>query len=256
MFKKTLLSFAAAATFAAGTASAFGPEGHRIVAQIAADHLTPQASAQVQDLLAGEDEPTLPGIANWADETRNGQTAMLHFVNFPRGDCHFTPAICPDGKCAVGGIRRYYAELADKSNPRENRQIALFYVVHFVGDLHQPLHAGWADDKGGNTYQVRFGRKGTNLHHVWDTLLLDSVDRDWQHYAARLSQRGTMPGALAGFNPEAWAEESCRGVNTPGFYPEDRIIDQAYLERWQPAIDDRLTIAGQRLAAVLNSALR
>lgn len=235
----------------------WGPEGHRVVAQIAWDHLTPAAKAQVSDLLAGEAEPSLPGVANWADEVRSDarESAPWHFVNFEPGNCHYTPALCPDGKCVVDAIQRFSGTLADKSASQDSRVAALKYVTHFVGDVHQPLHAGWRDDKGGNTFQVRFDGRGSNLHHIWDSGLIDDIDRDWQRLAARLSRREALPGALSRAAPEAWAEESCAVVSTPGFYPADREVGADYVQQWRGTVEDRLTIAGQRLAAVLNRAL-
>lgn len=114
--------------------------------------LSPAARAQVERLLALEPEATLASISTWADEVRSPTTAAWHYVNFPRdADCHYdTNRMCIQGNCVVGAIERQLAVLPSDA-PDEKRLLALKYVVHFIGDVHQPLHAGFADDRGGNS---------------------------------------------------------------------------------------------------------
>lgn len=167
------------------------------------------APRAIEELLSEEREPTLAGVANWADEVKNRQTASLHFINFPRTDCHYTPERdCPTGRCIVAAIEKYKEKLLAPSLPKEERAEALKYLVHFVGDIHQPLHAGYQDDKGGNTYQVQFHGKGSNLHKVWDSQL---IEVGVENVATKLSTSSFKAGSLS---PVAWAEESCRIVAT------------------------------------------
>lgn len=152
---------------------AFGTEGHQIVAALAEQRLSDHARAEAGKLLALEPGSTLVSISVWADETRSPSTAAWHYVNLPRdADCQYDAARdSPDGQCVVAAIERQRRVLASAA-PDVERLEALKYLVHFVADVHQPLHAGYADDRGGNKYQVQAFGRGTNLHAVWDSALI------------------------------------------------------------------------------------
>jgi len=241
-------------------AHAWGPAGHRIVAQLAERKLSPTARAETRRLLALTHDRSLADVATWADDLRDDPqrkalaraTAPLHFVNFSGPDCRFDAArACADGRCVVAAIERYAKVLADRSRPPAERAEALRFVVHFVGDVHQPLHAGYRGDRGGNRYQVRLDGRGTNLHAVWDTPVLASRKLGWQAHAERLAKSP----AAAGGTPAQWAEQSCRATRDDGLYPRGHVVDAAYLERMRPLAERRLREAGARLAALLNRAL-
>lgn len=235
-------------------AQAWGREGHRVVGQIAADYLHPSATAAVAAILAGEPEPTLAGVSSWADDTRSRESGPLHYVNFPRGNCSYQPSRdCRDGRCVIGGIEQSIATLTFAGASAAARNEALKNLVHFAGDIHQPLHAGLGDDRGGNLVQLQWAGEGTNLHSVWDTQLIRSIDPDWTRHVSRLSPSATtLP--LATLDSADWALESCAIAFSDGFYPGSARIDEAaYLKRWQPVVDQRLSLAGMRLAALLNA---
>lgn len=243
---------------------AWGKSGHRIVGELAQARLSPSASAEVAALLAGEPEPTLAGVSVWADHVRDNDpawawSAPLHWVNFERGQCEYRArSNCRDGLCVVAGIQRYQKELADRSLPLERRREALKFVVHFVGDVHQPLHAGFAFDRGGNDFQISVQRMGWNLHSVWDTLIIESSKLEWPAYAERVDSLPWSPAArarLAFTRPSSWAEESCRIMQASDFYPPRHKITGRYLEAHRPQVDERLKLAGERLAQVLNELL-
>jgi len=186
------------------------------------------------------------------------KTRGLHYINFRSESCDYTPPRdCPDGQCIVGGLSHYVDVLEDRSQPDAVRLEALKFFVHFVGDVHQPLHAGYRDDKGGNAYQVQFNDKGTNLHSVWDSGLLGTHGKDWQPYAQELDARGpaSLPPPIAPLdnNYAQWAEESCQA--TRDLYPDGHKIEQAYVDKELPVAEERLREAGRRLAEVLNLAL-
>ena len=176
-----------------GAAFAWGREGHQLVARIAQQQLTPHARQEVQKLLALEPGSTLESISTWADQTKNAKTARWHFVNFPRGDCNYErERDCPDGNCVVVAIDRQTQALKTAPTPKQ-RLIALKYLVHLVADVHPPLHAGWGDDRGGNTYQLRAFKRGTNLRAVGQRA-------DTALHGARpgLGGIGDAPAAFAG----------------------------------------------------------
>ena len=246
-------------------AHAWGRLGHRLVAALAWDELTPQVRARITELLAGEADPTLPGIANWADELREHdpdlgkRSSRWHYVNIAEDDCHYDAAKhCKGGDCVVEAIRAQTAILADASRSRAERLQALKFVVHFVGDVHQPLHAGFGHDKGGNDFQVQFDGRGTNLHSLWDSGMLSAADLE---EAAWLQRLRAMPLAVERSGPALpppsalWAEASCRIVLQPGFYPPRAKIGDAYVQTWRPLAEEQLRRGGVELAATLNAAL-
>jgi nuclease S1 len=247
------------AMFGASPAQAWGWMGHRLVGSYAEIRLNEVARAEVARLLAGEQEPTLAGVSTWADELRNDPvrgpaTASWHFVNFERGQCHFDAArFCPDGSCIVAAIERYQAVLTDRSRPQLERSEALKFLVHFVADLHQPLHAGYFADRGGNRFQISYQREGWNLHSVWDSLILRSGGLDEEGYLSSIQTRLTRPPAQG--TPTSWAEDSCRLVQNPDFYPPRHKITGVYLDAKRPLAEAQLARAGERLAGLLNAAL-
>jgi hypothetical protein len=160
MFRRSLLIILWLLT---STAHAWGTQGHQVIANLAYAQLTSKAKAEVDRLLALEPGATLASISTWADETRNKTSASWHYVNFPRDTCTYDPARdCPDGQCVVCAIDEQLAILASNTTD-EKRLVALKYVVHLVADIHQPLHAGYADDRGGNKYQTQAFGRGTSL---------------------------------------------------------------------------------------------
>ncbi|SEJ04929.1 S1/P1 nuclease [Frateuria terrea] len=244
-------------------ARAWGPEGHRIVADLAQRHLSPTAEAQVERLLAPEHTRRLADVANWADDIQDdpSQQALwkatrgLHYINFRDRRCDYQPPRdCRNDRCVVGGLQHYVALLGDRSQSDAVRREALKFVVHFIGDVHQPLHAGYRDDKGGNTYQVQFQDQGSNLHRVWDSGMLRTRGLDWRDYAQQLDARGPVALPPAADKPfVAWAEESCR--LSRDIYPDGHTVDAGYVRAQLPLAERRLREAGRRLAEVLNRTL-
>lgn len=238
-------------------AFAWGPLGHRIVARLAAAQLSPGAAAEVKVLLAVRGKRYLDQVANWADDVRDTdpdlyrRTARLHYVNFQSSDCIYDPPRdCREGECVVAAIGRYSAILANRSNSPAERAQALAFVVHFVADVHQPLHAGYRHDAGGNDFQVRWHGHGASLHRIWDSTMLDDAHLSTAKYMRRLLAERT-PIATGG-TPAEWAEESCRIDRDEGVYPPSHVIGEAYVERELPVVERRLREAGARLAALLN----
>ena len=273
---------AIAATLAASApALAWSELGHKLVGELAQRHLDPRARAEVARLLAGEPDPTLAGVAAWADHLRNldpdrfKATSRWHYVNTPPGQaCHYVAERdCPDGQCVIGAIERQRAILADRSQPLEARRDALKFVVHFVGDVHQPMHANNHDDLGGNKFQVSlrtdlepeaYARKqyvdgvmGTNLHSVWDFYILGTEGLDLRQYADRLDALPwpPIPADRPDTGAEAWAGESCRLVDAREIYPSTHKLDDAYLDHFRPLAEQRVRQAAWRLAQVLDAAL-
>ena len=231
-------------------AFAWGREGHQVVAELAAAQLDGKARVEIDRLLALEPGATLESISTWADEDRSAATGAWHYVNFPPDTCTYdAQRDCPDGNCVVGAIAKQLEILASKA-PDESRLQALKYIVHFVADVHQPLHAGHLDDRGGNTYQIQAFGKDSNLHSFWDSGLISQLGKDAGALTRRLLARRSAPKG-ADLNVVHAAEESCQIVGTAGFYPEQEVGPD-YVMRYTPVMEQRLTLAGARLAGLLN----
>ncbi|UXI68886.1 S1/P1 nuclease [Tahibacter amnicola] len=242
---------------------AWGPVGHRTVAKLAEDQLSPAAKTQVVSLLAPDNERTLVDIAVWADDLRDTDparfrtTSRQHYVNIRSDTCRFDAGRdCAGGECVVIAIRRNTDILKDKRRSREERADALRFVVHFVGDVHQPLHASYRSDKGGNEEQVRVGRDTRNLHSVWDSIMLDSTGLSWSQYAKKLTLQRALVERDNALRPDLWAQESCSIVRDGDIYPDKRKVDDTYFDRHLPQAERRLREAGNRLAHLINTALQ
>lgn len=233
---------------------AWGADGHRVIAEIAWERLAPTTQGRVRALLDLEPGASLVSISTWADELRSPTTASWHYINFePEAGCTYSAARdCPDGQCVVAALERQAQRLRTASSPDE-RLRALKWVVHLVGDIHQPLHAGPSGSKGGNLVQVRAFGRGTNLHAVWDSGLI-------KHWPGGLSAlRETAATAVAkasgSMAPQAWAMESCRIATAPDFQPEGRVVGDEYEARWSHVLAARMQAAAERLAKTLEAAL-
>lgn len=229
---------------------AWGVLGHRVVAELAWEQLSPTARAAASRLLALEPGATLASVANWADVNRDDATRSWHFVNFSAGTCSYEPSRdCPDGQCVVAATAQQLAVLASDASDAQ-KLIALKYVVHLVADLHQPLHAGHADDRGGNRYQLQAFGSGTNLHALWDSGLLRERGDSTKLLVHMLKM---LPDAALAQDLDLThaARESCQIVDMPGFYPPHNLPDN-YAVRFNPILDRQLALAGARLAGLLN----
>ena len=252
---------------------AWGPEGHRIVADIARSHLTEITKQHIRELLGHDD---LAAVSTWADEIRpqRPETFGWHFVDIPKDSNGFSqPRDCykPDEKhpyslrdhhnCVVDRIEIFARTLADKNASHDERVEALKFVVHFVADVHQPLHAV-AEARGGNDIHVsefgspECGNRPCNLHFAWDVGLIEHSGRprhSYVSYIEGLIASRELFEREAG-TPQDWAVESWR-VAKNVWLNEGRSIDEAYYRRYIQVLDERLALARVRLAYLLDGAL-
>jgi hypothetical protein len=263
-------------------ANAWGPEGHAIVADIAEKNLSTNAQTQVSRLLALEKHTHLDEIASWADQTRNATTAPWHFVDIPLDESHFqAERDCPNQACVVAKISQFAKQLADNSLDNPTREVALKWLVHFVGDIHQPLHAEDDNDRGGNDVKLRYFNKTSNLHRIWDSAILENAldlklgkNFSFDHQKVSLAaeqlnnqistqQRSLwqISDLLANIDQTsiAWAEEA--HLLAPQAYqqlPADlnsNAWSDSYEQDEWPIVQQQLQKAGLRLAELLNEAL-
>ena len=232
--------------------------GHRIVARLADPLLTAHAREAVRDILGGQ---SLADAAVWADNIRQYRhdADRLHYVNIPLADTVYDPARhCPHGQCIIAAIERDRGVLADSTASPAERAEALRFLIHFMGDLHQPLHVADDGDRGGNEREVSFLGRPTNLHKVWDGELVEAFGLTPDAYVAYLQQRiESLDLRELGRGTVAdWAMEVHRaGVNHAYRLPRDGRLGPAYVNANRPVIDHALIAAGARLALVLNQAL-
>ena len=258
---------------------AWGGQGHRLVGLIAADRLTPIARQNVAWLLDGQ---SLAGVSSWADTITSDQqqTALWHYVNIPAEaagydrdrDCPRQPGAAPGSRgdrwrdCVVDRIGYWEQRLNDVELDRADRATALKFLVHFIGDLHQPFHA-LGVGRGGNDVAVAvFGEancsddaarpRPCNLHGVWDSRLIahrNIGDRVYLPLLQKLIVEKKLAAAPVG-TPAQWAEQSFRLAREALVRPNTNI-DDGYYRRHLAVIDERLALGGVRLAAVLNRVL-
>lgn len=232
--------------------------GHRIVAQIAEQRLTPHVSAAVREILAGQ---SMADASEWADLIRGSRrdTGPLHYVNIPLAATHYDSVTqCPAGQCIIAAIGRERLELADSSTPIVARAEALRFLIHFIGDLHQPLHVSNNGDKGGNEREVSFFDRVSNLHKVWDGQLIEQTRLSEAAYLQRLKSRMASID-LAPFERGTVVEWAMEGHSIAGDHayqlPPRGQLDEAYETANLPLVELALIKAGVRLARVLNEAL-
>lgn len=245
-------------------AHAWGTEGHEVVAALAARRLTPAAAAEVQRLLGAPPKAAMVAVANWADEIRDRRpaTANWHFVNIPITATGYNQRRdCPHDDCVVARIADSLATLGNRKLPAHTRAEALRFLIHLVGDLHEPLHAADNRDGGGNGIQVLGLGPRTSMHHLWDTGLVQASGRDPMALAARIA--ASVPPrqwrAWATGTPADWANQSWR-LAKEDIYAVTKgrrnvRLNQDYITRMAPVVRTQLAKAGARLAWLLNRTL-
>jgi hypothetical protein len=197
----------------AGPAAAWGAEGHDIVAHIAAARLSPETRHQLVTLLDSASAEALAAAANWADEVRHERsvTAPWHYVNIELGSGGYVPSRdCADDACVVGQIQRDSRLLASGHGPVTEQAETLKFLLHFVGDLHQPLHCADRHDRGGNEVLVDLDGEMKNLHRIWDVDEVRALGTDAITVANRLNSQITSAEAASWSNGTVvdWANQS------------------------------------------------
>jgi hypothetical protein len=269
---------------------AWGDEGHEVVALIAQSRLDPVVRRNVEALLAADTDtltaPNMAEAATWADKyrdfDRNGarqHTRLWHFVDLelsaPDLDraCFDHPALPagtlasngPAQDCVVDKIDEFAAELANPSTDRSERVVALKFLLHLVGDLHQPLHAADDHDRGGNDKRVSgAGMHAETLHHYWDTDFVEQLGPNPQQIATKLSAHISATDARiwGRGNPGDWAMESFKVAKDDAYgrlpAPDGRgkvLLTGEYITMADRDVALQLSKAGVRLAVMLNRAL-
>lgn len=231
------------------TANAWGSKGHQIIARIAADQLSSQARRNVAKLLNGA---SLESVAAWAD--LNGRAHTLpHLLPLPDGANTFNPdADCPKEKdCLIRALNNYHKVLGNPKNSTKDRTEALKYLIHYIGDLHQPFHC-IKNDRNGRDKKVTFNKKSTDLHSVWDSQVIDKSQMTAAQYARQLGSSRTV--AFQSFDVFQgwfidWALESNRVARKAYDNASGDLADNSVQKTM---VDQQLYKAGLRLGKILN----
>jgi nuclease S1 len=249
-------------------AFAWGQEGHSIIAELAERRLDADTLRKVKVLLGGV---SMASVASWADDYRasHPETAGWHFVDIPFDQNAYDPVrdCKPEkGDCVIHAIARFRADITDCSKSLTERGDALKFLIHFVGDIHQPLHdetrfaADGSDDQGGNKVLVTFfDQPNIKLHALWDTGLIMHTVYNWGAYVTRLQTgwlNGRDTGSLDGGTPVDWALEAHRYVGLAYDIPANGVLGQGYYDKALPVVDRQLAVAALRLARLLKSTLQ
>lgn len=231
----------------------WGPQGHEIIASFAQSINTQPTIDKYTSILNGSD---LASISNWADQIKDELpwSADLHYIDTPDKLCNYDrKRDCIDERCVSGAITNYTKQLVTSS------EIALKFVVHFVGDIHQPLHVGFTSDRGGNTIKVTFFSKHYNLHAVWDTAIIEKrlldFDNSIEEYTKYLVNNISICDTDVSFNDDKWASESIMYACGYAYNISSHSLGEEYYERSLPVVEIRLAQAGKRLAAILEEIL-
>jgi hypothetical protein len=194
-------------------AFAWGRLGHRVISRLAEKHMTPAAKAGVAALL--EPGESLADASLWADQNRGrlAKTAPWHYVDVPldepKYDAKFSGDVSTKG-CVVDKINEFRLVVKDKTRTVDERRFALRFLIHCIEDLHMPCRVDDNKDKGGNQTQVRFFERGTNMHRLWDSDMIERKHTSEDAWLADLGQLDTDENRAAWIKGtvEDWATES------------------------------------------------
>lgn len=250
---------------APASAAAWGDLGHRLVCHQTWNDLTEEARAKVLDILDFTTRDEFADSCNWADAYREGhrETGPWHYISVPKGATTIDMARdCPmETSCVVREIERQF-QILKSPVPKAERAMALKFLAHFVGDLHQPLHTGFHEDRRGSMLKVKFMGEDWTMHGVWDYALVEIEPMGVDAVRSRL--RAMIPRELtfddAETSPLAWANESLTIMRSPatGYVgnPGGVEFDEIYVQQNRPVAVERMTQAGMRLARLLEQAMK
>lgn len=236
---------------------ALGQTAHRTTGAIAEKYLTTETKVALKELIGVE---SLAEISTYVDEMRAlkenefwAKTSQpYHYVTVPTGKA-YSEVGAPKQGDAIFALSKYSDVIRNPSSSKEEKIIALKFIVHLIGDLHQPLHVGTGLDRGGNDVKVKFFNKNYNLHSVWDTGMIEHVNlsyTEWTNWLNKsISQKDVANWSTT--DPLVWVKESYDIRET--IYPKDTNLSYEYLHHNLPTIKLRVQKAGIRIAAYLNA---
>jgi len=254
--KIKIIIFAAISTLLSFQVLSWGKTGHRITGAIAQWYLTPQAQAAINDILLNED---LAEASTYPDEMRSNPSEFWkktaspwHYVNVHAGKKYGNVGAPPEGD-AVTALEKFAKQLKNPKSTLAEKQLALKFIVHIVGDLHQPFHSGTNLDKGGNDIKLTFFWNKSNLHRVWDSGLIDRQKLSYSEWATILNRKISAQQAKTWMttDPIVWVDESAK--LRASLYPDSDKLSWDYQYQNLPIVRQQLEMGGVRVAAYLNN---
>lgn len=239
------------------SAGAWSQKGHDTVCYIADSHLTQKTRDAVENLL---DNKSIIYYSNWLDNASHTPeyacSKTWHYKNVDADKTYESAPQNPDGDI-VTALNSQITIIKDTTLDNKDRALALKMIIHFLGDIHQPMHLGHLSDRGGNSHYVKFFKRNTNLHSVWDYDLPESGHR-WSHteWAREIDRpdEEVRANIIRETDPKKWAEESW--LLATAIYsstPVNTAISYDYIAQWTPTVENQLLKGGLRLANLLNS---
>lgn len=233
----------------------WGQTGDRVTGAIAEQYLTPEAKIAIEDILPNED---LAEASTWPDEMRSDPDVFWqktanpwHYVNVHQGNKYEGLSAPPEGD-AVTALEMFSKQLKSKQSSLQDKQRALRFIVHIIGDLHQPFHSGTDIDRGGNDIKLEFFWSDSNLHRIWDSGLIDRQKLSYTEWTNKLKRKISPQQAKdwAESNPKVWIAESAK--LRAGLYPDKEKLSWDYQYQNLPILKQRLKMGGLRIAVYLN----
>ena len=253
--KRVLILLFLSASMVHGNADIWGKTGHRVVGEVAQKYLTGKAKRKIKNLLKGQ---TLAEVANYADDIKSDRAydkfMTWHYVNYEPDEKYGDVEPNPNGD-VVMGILRCRAILEDDNRSEEDQIFYLKMLVHLVGDLHQPMHAGRAGDRGGNDIQIQWFGRGSNLHRLWDTNMINHYGMSYTELSKKVDKLNRKERiALAQGDVYSWVEESHDIAKK--IYASVEVgekLGYPYSYKYWQTVEEQLLKGGVRLAGVLNA---
>ncbi len=232
----------------------WGPTGHRAVAKIAEKELKKSVKKKINKLLDGQ---SIAYVSTYADEIKSDKNyrkfSAWHYVNFPFNTKYEDSKKSPYGDLAVG-IETCITKIKNKNTNKADKVFYLKMLVHLIGDLHQPLHVGRSEDKGGNDIQVQWHGTGTNLHHIWDEELINKWDMSYTELAnnTKCLSRHEIKQIQTGTAID-WINETQKlAIKVYGSAKKGEKLSWKYSYNNLPLVKSQLQKGGLRLAKILN----
>lgn len=235
----------------------WGQKGHDTTAYIAECNLTPTTIKAINEILDGK---SMVYYANWPDNACHTEpyayTKTWHYKNIDENKTYENAPNIPEGNI-VSALDEQIAILKKPDSSKEEKWLALVLTVHFLGDIHQPMHMGRASDRGGNRHNIKYFNSGTNLHSVWDSRIVESAHKwsytEWRNQIDRVSDN-EREDILRNGNPYSWGKETYEiAKEVYSSTPEGTNVNFDYIAEWTPVIEKQFLRGGLRLADLLNS---
>jgi len=255
--KKLTLIFLVIFQFSFANDDIWSKTGHRVIGDVAQDYLSRKAKKSIDKLLDGQ---SLAAVSNFGDEIKADRKyrefSAWHYVNFP-ADKDYKDVEPSEYGDLVIGINNCIEVIANAESSKEDKAFYLKFLVHLVGDLHQPMHIGRLEDKGGNDIQLQWFGRGSNLHRVWDGNMIDDYGMSFTELSSSLPKLDKNEvKAIQKGDIYDWIEETQKVTNR--VYESVEVGEKLayqYSYKWWGTVENQLLKGGIRLAAILNEIL-